>query len=206
LKNPTHRKCSGKCKEILPLTVEHFCTRGKWPDGETRFTADCKKCRRVAHKDYRRRHPEKFNTNPDLRKLDQEKYKDHYRTYWKEWTKQRAKDNIQHRLRRNLRGRIWHALNDNKKSDNTIKLLGCTIQELKVHLEKRFTEGMNWSNYGKKGWEIDHIRPCASFDLTNENEQLECFNYNNLQPLWQPENAKKGSKYAKDINTAEPFF
>jgi hypothetical protein len=51
---------------------------------------------------------------------------------------------------------------------------------------------MSWSNWGKFGWHIDHIRPCASFDLSKKSEQLKCFNYSNLQPLWAVENLKKG--------------
>ena len=54
---------------------------------------------------------------------------------------------------------------------------------------------MNWSNYGKNGWVIDHIRPCASFDLGKETQQYECFHYTNLQPLWYIDNIKKGDKY-----------
>ena len=51
---------------------------------------------------------------------------------------------------------------------------------------------MSWDNYGD--WHVDHIRPCASFDLTNEDEQRICFHYKNLQPLWGPDNLEKGSK------------
>jgi hypothetical protein len=43
---------------------------------------------------------------------------------------------------------------------------------------------MNWGNHGKYGWHIDHIKPCASFDLTKPEHQRECFHYTNLQPLW----------------------
>jgi hypothetical protein len=53
---------------------------------------------------------------------------------------------------------------------------------------------MSWENHGKFGWHIDHIKPISSFDLTNENEQLECFNYKNMQPLWWNENLSKGNK------------
>jgi len=52
---------------------------------------------------------------------------------------------------------------------------------------------MSWDNYGYRGWHIDHIRPCASFDLTDPEQQRECFHYTNLQPLWWQDNLRKGT-------------
>jgi len=71
-------------------------------------------------------------------------------------------------------------------------MLGCTINELWIHLEKQFKQGMTRQNHGK--WHIDHIIPCVSFDLTKPEEQSKCFHYTNLQPLWASENLAKGSK------------
>ena len=49
---------------------------------------------------------------------------------------------------------------------------------------------MKWSNHGE--WEIDHIKPISTFDdLTKKSQQLICFNYKNLQPLWKQENNSK---------------
>jgi HNH endonuclease. len=54
---------------------------------------------------------------------------------------------------------------------------------------------MSWDNYGRDGWHIDHIRPCASFDLTDPEQQRQCFHYTNLQPLWAADNIRKGAKW-----------
>jgi hypothetical protein len=60
-------------------------------------------------------------------------------------------------------------------------------------LEKQFINGMAWENQGE--WHIDHIRPCASFNLDNEIERQMCFHYTNLQPLWGFDNMSKHDAY-----------
>ena len=79
------------------------------------------------------------------------------------------------------------------KSASTIQLLGCNAAELKLHLESKFTVGMTWENHSQFGWHIDHILPCASFALTDPEQQKKCFHYTNLQPLWWVDNIKKGA-------------
>lgn len=89
---------------------------------------------------------------------------------------------------------MGHAIRNNQKFGKTLDLLGCSIEELKLHMSKKFTEGMSWDNYGKY-WEIDHIKPCSLFDLSKEDEQRKCFHFTNLQPLLPKENRQKGNKY-----------
>jgi hypothetical protein len=74
-------------------------------------------------------------------------------------------------------------------------LIGCSVQALRNHFESQFTDGMSWLNYGE--WEIDHILPLTSFNLTNREEYLKCVHYTNLQPLWVMDNLKKGNKILK---------
>ena len=105
--------------------------------------------------------------------------------------KQRRATDIDYKIRTILRTRLRHALNGETKSAHTLELLGCSIEELRSHLEKQFTKRMNWSNHAPKGWHIDHIIPCASFDLSKESEQFKCFNYKNLRPLWFTDNLSR---------------
>ena len=44
---------------------------------------------------------------------------------------------------------------------------------------------MTKENHGL--WHVDHIIPCASFDLSKPEEQARCFHYSNLQALWSRE-------------------
>ena len=120
----------------------------------------------------------------------------------------RKKRNLQSRVRtkkkydsdpvyktlRLMRSRLVHALNGELKADNTIKLIGCTSEFLKEYLEKQFRPGMTWKNHTVKGWHVDHIIPCDSFDFSDAEQQKECFHYTNLQPLWYDENLRKKNK------------
>ena len=72
-----------------------------------------------------------------------------------------------------------------------MELVGCDIDTLCLHLESQFQKGMEWINYGE--WHVDHIKPCASFDLSDPKQQQECFHYTNLQPLWAADNLAKAS-------------
>ena len=115
--------------------------------------------------------------------------------HWRQWHRKRLIEDPQYRiivaLRRRLNGFVRRG--QAKKQGRTLSLLGCPIQELRVHLQKQFTRGMSWKNYGKV-WHIDHIIPCAKFDLTDPRQQLICFNYLNLRPCFALENIRKGKK------------
>lgn len=94
-----------------------------------------------------------------------------------------------------LRTRIYDALKGVSKSARTKELIGCPSVWLEVHLESLFVPGMTWANYGPV-WHIDHIKPCAAFDLTDFEQQRICFHWTNLQPLFALENLQKSDKYA----------
>lgn len=114
-----------------------------------------------------------------------------------EYIRKRRQNNITYRLESNCRALIKSAIlrGFTKKAYRTIELIGCTYLELKNHIENQWMAGMSWSNYGRVAgmWCIDHIRPCASFDLSDPSHQLECFNWKNLRPLWVVDNQKKAS-------------
>ena len=95
---------------------------------------------------------------------------------------------------RTLRSRLYAAIKSKNaiKSNRTLELIGCSISYLMNYLKAKFTEGMTWENHGE--WHIDHIKPCCSFNLLEEEEQKKCFNYINLQPLWAKDNILKGCK------------
>jgi hypothetical protein len=102
------------------------------------------------------------------------------------------------RIKEKSRKRLVHAIRGRGRgSSHTVALLSCTYLQFKLSFEKKFTEGMNWQNYGE--WHVDHIKPCSLFDLTDPNQMTECYHYSNLQPLWAKDNIKKSNKYEEDI-------
>ena len=161
---------------------------------------------------YREKNREKMVENGKAyREENKEKMKEWQRQYYQENKEvilcrniaRRAEINQRRRLRysqepeyklmSNMRKRIWHALKGGVKSDVTMSLIGCSIGELKNYIECQFVEGMTWGNYGE--WHVDHIRPCASFDFSDPEQQRVCFHFTNLQPLWAVDNFKKHASY-----------
>lgn len=105
----------------------------------------------------------------------------------------RFENNLQYKLVKTQRSRVSTALKSQKaiKNQTTLTLLGCTLNELKKHLESLWLPGMSWENYSHKGWHVDHIKPCNTFDLTDPVQQKECFHYSNLRPLWAVDNLSR---------------
>ena len=83
--------------------------------------------------------------------------------------------------------------------DRIENYIGCSKEYLFEYIESLFTKGMTWNNHGIRGWHIDHIKLCNSFDLLiNSNIRL-CFHYSNLRPLWYKDNHSQGKKEIKMI-------
>jgi hypothetical protein len=109
------------------------------------------------------------------------------------WNRKYATD-VQHRLKRCLRESLRQALRaqNGSKQEGVLTYLGCSVQEFKRHLSSLFKPGMTWGNHGD--WHIDHLSPCASFDLTDPGQRRLCYHYTNLQPLWAGDNHRKGAR------------
>ena len=95
--------------------------------------------------------------------------------------------------RKRHRKRVSNALGGRSKSAPTLALLGCSVDQCRAHLERQFVDGMSWANRTK--WHVDHIRPVASYNLSDPKQQRACFHYSNLQPLWARDNLIKGARY-----------
>lgn len=117
-----------------------------------------------------------------------------------ERSQERMANDPNYKLARQLRDRLQKAVKGNQKTGSAVNDLGCSIPELRKHLESQFRhdlntgEMMDWNNWAFKGWHIDHIIPLASFDLTDREQFLKACHYTNLQALWWWENLEKADK------------
>lgn len=194
-------KVCAKCG--LPKDVSAFGKNSKHRDGLASYCRPCKSiydaAYKAAHQDeivaataaYKAAHQQEIATYNLTHKVEKYAYNTRY-------VKERVASDVEFKLRCNLRSRLRRALKRGSKSGSAVKDLGCSILELKVYLEKLFQPGMTWENHGKgEGkWNIDHIKPLASFDLTDRQQFLVANHYTNLQPLWEEDNLRKGDREA----------
>jgi len=157
----------------------------------------CFPCNRIKMNEYAskrkdKRHKYNIDNQDEISKYNKlyyNKNKDIFQNNYKKY----LNTNPQFKIIHNTRIRINKALKNNYKKSSSIELLGCDLNFYKQYLESQFKSDMSWENYGKL-WDIDHIKPCASFDLSLKEEQEKCFHYSNTQPLYKIDNLRK-NKY-----------
>lgn len=205
---PTCRKCR------IPKSVGAFHADGSRPTGRHPY---CKACKQRSYistrtavlrrkKVDRDADPEKYRERDRRRsassaakeylKWYRRQNREHRKEYNNEWRKNRYSNHPDYKLACVLRSRLTVALKGGRgvKTLCAFDLLGCSLAQLRVHLSSLFRPGMSWENHGPV-WHIDHIKPCAKFDLTDPSQQRSCFHYTNLQPLFALENLQKSQKY-----------
>jgi hypothetical protein len=186
-----------KCSKKKKLNLKNFYWRKSRGGRKASFRKECKKCTCKKRVEYHHKYYEI-------------KLKDKMAIRVSKWQKdnrikiniknvKREKKDLNFKLKNRLRNRIHSAIRyntnyENQKDQTTLTLLGVSnIEFVWKQLESKFKPGMTRENCGK--WHIDHIVPCSSFDLKCPVQQLTCFHYSNLQPLWAKENLSKGAKY-----------
>lgn len=135
--------------------------------------------------------------NPDKDRTCTANWRENNREHWNAYFKRRnsTPEGRIHLAIRNASRRIVQM--GGEKADTSLKLLGCTLEEARLHIEARFEPGMTWANHGE--WELDHVRPIASWDMASPEQVKACAHYTNLQPLWAFDNRSKGGRYDGDL-------
>jgi len=205
-------KTCNKCQQ--DKEIDNFYKSKTKVDG---LDNTCKQCKLVycrnRHKTKKEQinnyHKIYYNNNKeahlDRGKIWKEQNKDKYQKYINNYSTLYYNKNIQYKLRKLLRGRISYELNKIIKGSFTEQmhfLLGCSLIEFKQYLESKFKPEMTWDNHGDI-WEIDHIKPCSSFDLTDIEQQKECFHYTNLQPLFKTSGIAESFGYINEIGNRD---
>jgi hypothetical protein len=185
------KKCT-KCGLKKPLTEFY-----KQKTNHNGFHSWCKDCFNGNAKNRKKIYDKKRRPPRNEKEIQYRlENKDRIAQYHKSYTQRKFKEDITFRVKATLRSRIISAIKNQygSKAYKSMDLIGCSVQNLRIYLESQFEEGMTWDNHGLHGWHIDHIKPCASFNLLDPKQQKECFHYTNLQPLWADHNRSKGSK------------
>ena len=177
------------CKDYKSLDLFHNNKSSK--DGKF---YRCKVCNCNHSKKWKEDHPGYYTEYQKEFKLKNPEY---YRNYMKNYDRIRKQSDPLYKLAKNMRVRVGDAIECKRwNKNNTLKeYIGCSLEFLKQHIENQFTEGMHWDNNTIHGWHIDHITPLDSAITIEELYKL-C-HYTNLQPLWGPDNLKKGNKIIK---------
>ena len=175
------KKCS-KCG-IISLK-SNFHKNKKYSDG---LVSQCKCCLIQKQRIYESENRERIN----IRNKDyQLKNHDRIMAQKKIYTNNRYKTDIDYRLIRKTRSRIYKSLKGMTKQSSSINILGIDINLYRKWLEFQFTPEMNWDNI-----EIDHVKAICLFDVTKDEELREAFNWKNTQPLLKQDNRQKGTKF-----------
>lgn len=207
------KQCS-KCG--ITNTLDNFRKYVNTNNG--RFSTTCKKCLnemdKIRKKNMRQNKAEtyiatceKCNTDKVLKEFAKLKkfykkkicltcYPDFLKEQKVEWCKNERDTNMNYRIKKSLAARLRNVLN---KNDTTMNYIGCNIQYFREWLEYNFTAEMNWDNYGKF-WSIDHIIPVCKFDLTNETQKFQCWNWSNMMPVTVKYNSSKKNINMEQIN------
>ena len=192
------KKCT-KCDNTKPLNefVKHQNTKSG-------YGPQCKQCVKEYNKN-------RYTTHSHVWKQHWHDNKEHYTKLNSEWkknnpdytpkrvSKQYFKDkydnDLEYRLVKVTRSRIYKALKDNIKTSSAKEVLGCSLKEYKLYLEQQFDSKMNWNNWGEY-WEIDHIVGICNYNIENINE---AFHYTNTRPLEKIANRKRKKYEEKRI-------
>lgn len=186
------------CNIAKPLTGFRICRSGNTRNQCNNCVSLIKRAWWKANKERRKKYAENYRERRRItNKLWVENNKDRARTNNRNYKKNRKQTDPLYKLAYNLRIRTSKLFNQKRfiKTTKFAEYIGCSIDELKLHLESKFTTEMTWENQGQ--WHVDHIIPLS---LANTEEELyKLCHYTNLQPLWAIDNCRKGNRVNYEI-------
>lgn len=216
-------KTCARCGETKP--IEQFGVQARKKDGRR---GACKDCHKAYAKGYRQENRDLVNErtkkwrveNPDKAKASNqnwrvrnpERQREIVRNYYKnnpeKWEAyiEKRHENPHYRIDSSIRAGINKSIKRGTKGGRRRnEILGYTTSELCAHLEKQFLPGMTWANYGE--WHIDHIVPLSAhnYETPDDIDFKKAWALSNLQPLWAPDNIKKGARLSSSFQPSLAF-
>jgi hypothetical protein len=182
-----------RCKEEKEFLF--FSKDKNRKDGYYVICNDCRKLQREQNKEQISKKSKEYYLRIKEEKHDEITERNRkWRKNNPQYTTERKKRDKNFKLMKNIKSRFKRFLDIKNitKKNKTFDIIGCSPKELREHIEKQFSNEMNWENYGQFGWHVDHIIPLSS--AKTEEEIYKLSHYTNLQPLWAQDNLKKGNK------------
>lgn len=200
-----------KCN--IEKSLENYTREKNTKDGFRGECKDCRKAYRDSRKDeIKKYHQKRYQDNKEEYDRRSKKWRKEHPDYDKESKIQWFKDNREkvnkkkkelyhskkndplYNLIYRVRNRTKNAIRAKRfrKDFKYPDYIGCTREELKLHIEKQFTEGMTWDKFLAGEIHIDHIVPIGK--AKSPEEVFKLSHYTNLQPLWAKDNLKKGAR------------
>lgn len=188
--------------------------------GRAKYLANTKEHRALVGKQYRQKNKDKIRESSRIynvknkeairakNKIYQENNKEKMSKIRNEYRRNKIKTDAVYCMKLRIRANINASLRAKgfKKTSSSAKILGCSMDFFKQHIENQFLLGMTWEN--RNLWHLDHIAPAS---LAASVEELEILNhYTNLRPLWGIENEIKSNTLTPEalqsINNLEKLF
>jgi transposase-like protein len=135
---------------------------------------------------------ELFNYHRDRTRHDglQSRCKICHRNYDRQYQHRKYHDDVQRRTAQLMYQRLNNTIRHGIRSSRTAEIIGTNHQNFLDWIEFKFTESMNWENYGSV-WCFEHCCPLTAFDLTNEEELKKAMHWVNIRPFCKIRNNEK---------------
>jgi hypothetical protein len=170
----TWDKLKPTCKPCLKkYNLEHIDEKREynkkyWQETKKQQYEKCKKWREENLERVKENMKKWLEKNKEYKKQKdkeyREKHKEQYRENHKNWVtanyirmkNENGVEFLNYKIKSNIGRRIREILGQNK-SEKSLVYVGCSLDKLKIHLEKSWVDGMTWENYGRIFFHVRHL-------------------------------------------------
>lgn len=183
-----YREANKRCNRVKYQTDSAYREKWKKHAYERSQRPEVKERKQITNRERMekiRRDPEKYRAHRDKNNI---------------WQKKKAKKDPCFRMSCRIRAGLQHSLKKAKlnKNNRTFKYVSCSPSFLLDRLERQRKErGLD------EAYHIDHMKPLASFDLSDPEQLRRAWHFSNLQALLAKDNLEKSNKIIYDMRWNE---